>query len=168
MGRRTGEGLRQPGQPCCISQAALCDAGSKVGARKEAPPPEAQQLLCWTQKDEPDTSTLARDALRQPPSSPTQGPGGLLLLGPVAHPCSPMQVRLCQLELGGGGKQAGRPEGDGKQHRWGTPERAQARGCWGLSPSAMKPPNTPCITWQTKGGLLSLESCFRETGLPLW
>lgn len=70
----SGEGLRQAGQPCCISQASLLDAGSNVGVRKEAPPPGALQLLRWMQKGEPDTVTVARDVLHQPPSSPMQGP----------------------------------------------------------------------------------------------
>lgn len=59
----------------------LSDAGSKVGVRKEALPPKAPQLLHWTQQGEPDTSALARRALRRPHSSPTQGPRVLLLPG---------------------------------------------------------------------------------------
>ena len=99
---------RQAGQPCCISQAAPFEAGSKVGARKEASPPEALQLLRWTQKGEPDTGTLARDALHQPSLVSHAGAREAAPARLAAHPCSPIKVRLCQLELEAGGRQAGR------------------------------------------------------------
>lgn len=145
--------------------ALLRFPGCSLGCRQQAWGEERGPTSGgWTQKGEPDMGTLARDALHQPPSSPMHGPW--------VCSCPPMLTQGKALPVGaggrqvGGGGQAGTPQGDGKQRGWGTPERAQARGHWGLSPPAMRPPQAPSITLQSEGVLLPLESCFGETGSP--